>query len=321
MASRPAPLPAPASDAPLFIVLNPRSGKHEGPTPRDTLAGLLEAAGRRHAFIEVTDPARIADAAGQAVERARAEQGIVVAVGGDGTLNAVAQATLGSGCAYGVLPQGTFNYFGRAHGIPQALEDAVPALLRANVEPVQVGRVNGRLFLVNASLGLYPEILQDREAYKNKLGRSRWVAIFSGLRTLMREGRRLHLQIESENESRRVSTSSLFIGNNRLQLDRLGLPEEAALARGRLAGIMVRPIGHLAMFGLALWGALGRLGDAPNVRHFAFRRLTVSPRGKRRIKVAVDGEILWLHPPLSFEVSPEPLALMVPRPEDRAPVE
>lgn len=321
MADHPASFPAPAPDAPLFIVLNPRSGQHEGPAPRDTLAGLLQAAGRRHAFIEITDPQRIAEAAGEAVGRARAEQGIVVAVGGDGTLNAVAQAVLGSGCAYGVLPQGTFNYFGRAHGIPQALEDAVPALLRARVAPVQVGRVNGHLFLVNASLGLYPEILQDREAYKRKLGRSRWVAIVSGLRTLMREGRRLHLEIESENEFRRVSTSSLFIGNNPLQLERLGLPEQAALATGRLAGIMVRPIGHLAMYALALWGALGRLGDAPNVRHFAFRRLTVSPYAKRRIKVAVDGEILWLRPPLTFEVSPEPLPLMVPRPEDRAPVE
>src|SRR5690606_23294556 len=135
------------------------------------------------------------------------------------------------------------------------------------------------------------------------------------------EGRRLHLDIESEHESRRVSTSSLFIGNNRLQLDRLGLPEEAALARGRLAGIMVRPVGHLALFGLALWGALGRLGEAANVRHFAFRKLTASPGGSRRVKVAVDGEVLWLRPPLAFDVAPEPLPLMVPRPEDRAPVE
>lgn len=321
MSSPPAPPRAPAPDAPLFIVINQGSGKHEGETPRETIAALLAAAGRRHAFLVVEDPAKIVDVARAAVARARAEGGIVVAAGGDGTLNAVAQAVLGSGCAYGVLPQGTFNYFGRTHGIPQELADSVPALLRASVEPVQVGRVNGHVFLVNASLGLYPEILQDREGFKQKLGRSRWVAIFSGLRTLMREGRRLQLDIESETGRHRVLTPSLFVGNNRLQLERLGLPEEAALAGGRLAGIMVRPIGHLAMFGLALWGALGRLGDADNVRHFAFRRLSVSPRGKRRVKVALDGEILWLRTPLVFEVSPDPLPLMMPRVQDRAPVE
>ncbi|WP_374601734.1 diacylglycerol kinase family protein [Arenimonas sp.] len=321
MASHPLPLPAPAPDAPLFIVINEGSGKHEGETPRETIAALLEAAGRRHAFLVVEDPAHIAGVAKAAVARARAEGGIVVAAGGDGTLNAVAQAVAGSGCACGVLPQGTFNYFGRTHGIPQDLADSVPALLRASVEPVQVGRVNGHVFLVNASLGLYPEILQDREGFKKKLGRSRWVAIFSGLRTLMREGRRLQLEIESENGRQRVRTPSLFVGNNRLQLDRLGLPEEAALADGRLAGIMVRPMGHLAMLGLALRGALGKLGDADNVRHFPFRKMTVSPRGNRLAKVAVDGEILWLRTPLVFEVSPEPLPLMMPRRQDRAPVE
>lgn len=321
MASHPLPLPAPAPDAPLFIVINEGSGKHEGESPRETIAALLDAAGRRHEFILIDDPGNIAAAARAAVARARAEQGIVVAAGGDGTLNAVAQAVIGSGCAYGVLPLGTFNYFGRTHGIPQPLADSVMALLGASVEPVQVGRVNGHLFLVNASLGLYPEILQDREGFKQKLGRSRWVAIFSGLRTLMREGRQLHLEIESEDGCHRVRTPSLFVGNNRLQLERLGLPEAAALAGGRLAGIMVRPIRHLSMFGLALLGALGKMGDADNVRHFAFRKLVVSPRGKRRVKVAVDGEILWLRPPLVFEVSPDPLPLMMPRARDRVAVE
>ncbi len=321
MVNRPETLRAPAPDAPLFIVINEGSGKHEGETPRETIAALLEAAGRRHEFIAVRDPAHIAEAAKAAIARARAQQGVVVAVGGDGTLNAVAQAVIGSGCAYGVLPQGTFNYFGRTHGIPQDLADSVPALLGASVEPVQVGRVNGHVFLVNASLGLYPEILQDREGFKKKLGRSRWVAIWSGLRTLMREGRQLHLGIESEDGHRRVRTPSLFVGNNRLQLDRLGFPEAAAIASGRLAAIMVRPMGHLSLFGLALRGALGKMGDTDNVRHFAFRKLSVSPRGKRRVKVAVDGEILWLRTPLVFEVSPEPLPLMMPRAQDRAPVE
>lgn len=321
MVVTPQVVPPPDSEAPLFIVINEGSGNHEGESPRQTIAELLKAAGREHHFLVIGDPGDIARVASEAVDRARAAKGIVVAVGGDGTLNAVAQSVVGSGCAFGVLPQGTFNYFGRTHGIPQELSDSVPALLRAVVEPVQVGRVNGHLFLVNASLGLYPEILQDREAYKRQLGRSRWVAIYSGLRTLMREGRQLHLEIETEHDHHRVRTPSLFVGNNRLQLERLGLPEEAALASGRLAGIMVRPTGQLAMFGLALRGALGTMGDAENVRHFAFRRLSVTPRGLSRAKVAVDGEVLWLATPLVFDVSPEPLRLMMPRAEDRAPVE
>ena len=315
------PMPAPDPDAPLFIVINEGSGKQDGESPRDTIAALLAAAGRRHEFIVIPDPKRIAEVAKAVVAQARKADGIVVAVGGDGTLSAVAQAVIGSGCAFAVLPQGTFNYFARTHGISQELAESVPALLRATVEPVQVGRVNGRVFLVNASIGLYPEILQARESSKQLLGRSRWVAIYSGLRTLMREGRNLYLEIESESERRKVRTPSLFVGNNRLQLERVGLPEEAALAGGRLAGIMVRPIGQLAMFGLALRGALGQLGETDNVLHFAFQRLSVSPKGQRRTKMAIDGEIMWMRTPLVIDVSPDPLPLMMPQPQDRAAVE
>ncbi len=243
-----------------------------------------------------------------------------LAAGGDGTLNAVAQAVHGQGPAYAVLPQGTFNYFGRTHGISQDIELSTRALLRARMEPVQVGRVNGRLFLVNASLGLYPQLLEDRETAKRQLGRSRWVALFSGLRTLSNGGHQLTLDIEQAGQQRRVRTPTLFVGNNRLQLERIGIAEETALKSGRLVGIVVRPTSGLAMLGLALRGALGRLGDAGNVDSFTFKRLDVAPRRTKRIKVALDGEVLWMTVPLRFDI-PEPLPLMLPVPEDRVEVE
>lgn len=311
----------PAEDAPLWIVVNGASGHQDADEACVTIAGLCDEAGRTHDFLRIPDPGRIAEVAAEAVRRAKAVNGIVVAVGGDGTLSAVAQAALDRGCAFAALPQGTFNYFGRTHGIPQDLGAAVRGLLRATLQPVQVGRVNGRVFLVNASLGLYPELLEDREAAKQAFGRSRWVAMLAGLRTLMHGARRLQVDVDSEGGRRTVRTSTLFVGNNALQFARLGIGEDAAPGRGRLAGIIIRPATRLALLGLALKGALGRLGDAENIESFAFSRLTVSPRGRRRIKVAIDGEILWLRSPLRFEVSPESLSLMLPPPEHRVPVE
>ncbi len=311
----------PAADAPFFIVINAGSGHNDKDEARTTIASILEAAGRRHEFLTVADPSKLPGVIDEAVRRARDEGGIVGAAGGDGTLNAVAGPVLEAGLPYAVLPQGTFNYFGRVHGISQDVDVSTRALLRASVEPVQVGRVNGRVFLVNASLGLYPQLLEDREAHKKRFGRSRLVALWSGLRTLVKERRQLMLDIESAGRRRQVRTPTLFVGNNRLQLDRIGIAEEAALEQGRLAGIMVRPIRGWAMLGLALRGALGRLGDAENVESFAFRRITVQPRGQRRAKVAVDGEVLWLPTPLVFDVSPEPLRLLLPAPEDRVAVE
>lgn len=306
-----------ARAGPLFIVMNAASGHRDATQTREEINSVLDAAGREHHFLLLEEGARLADVAARAVRLAREQGGVVVAAGGDGTINGVAQAVLGSGCPFGVLPQGTFNYFGRAHGIPQETEAATRALLGARVEAAQAGLVQDRVFLVNASLGLYPKLLEDREAYKAQFGRSRWIAMLSGLRTLLSEHRQLHLSIEHAGQARELRTPTLFIGNNALQLERLGFAEAAALERGTLAAIAVRPIGTLAMLGLLLRGALGRLGEAEQVMSISFRRLSVRTRGQRLVKVGIDGEICRLRSPLEFRVSPDPLWLLVPPPEER----
>lgn len=309
----------PARDAgpPLFVVINAGSGRGDAEQGLELLARVFDEAGRRHEFLPITPDTSIADLAREAVRRAREQDGIAVAAGGDGTINAVAQAVHRSGCRFGVLPRGTFNYFAREHGIPQDTEAAARALLRAEPTPVQVGMVNERLFLVNASLGLYRKLLEDREAAKSQLGRSRVVAMAAGLMTLLRERRQLRLTLEVGGQVRQLRTPSLFVGNNRLQFDRLGLPEGADLERGCLGAILVRAIGTWSMLGLALRGALGRLNEADNVVSFPVRRLTVHPHGHRHIKVAADGEVQRMRAPLEFRVADEPLMLMLPMPEDR----
>lgn len=314
------PVPSQAGP-PLFVVLNAGSGRGDAAGTRTLLSRLFDEAGRRHVFLTVNRGEPISEVARAAVQRAQEERGVVVVAGGDGTINAVAQQVYGSGCRFAVLPQGTFNYFAREHGISQDTETAARALLRAQPAPVQVGLVNDRVFLVNASLGLYRKLLEDREQAKSQLGRSRVVAMFAGLLTLVRERRQLDLALEFGGQLHQLRTPSLFVGNNRLQFDRLGLPEGEALERGCLGAILVRPIGTWPMLGLALHGALGRLNEAQNVVSFPARRLTVHPRGHRHIKVAADGEVERMRAPLEFRVAPQPLMLMLPLPEDRVPAE
>ena len=97
---------------------------------------------------------------------AQASGGVVVALGGDGTINTVAAAANRAQVAMGVVARGTFNLFAGQQGLAedprQALNDIVDALDQAWLRPVQLGLVNGQPFLVNASLGVYPELLQDR---------------------------------------------------------------------------------------------------------------------------------------------------------------
>ena len=314
---------AAARNGPLFVVCNKSSGASDTIAEQGAMAEVFEAAGRAFVFFNVEDPTQLLDIARQAVARAQAENGVVVAAGGDGTINAVAGVVLPSGCPFGVLPQGTFNYFGRTHGIPQGTRQAANALVGASLVPVQAGLVNGRIFLVNASLGLYPQLLEDRESWKSQLGRSRIVAFASSIATLLKSRHQLRLEIEQEGQPLRfLRTPTLFVGNNQLQLNRVGIePGQAdAVNRGLITAITVRPIGTLALFGLLVRGVLGRLGDAENIDSFSFRRLTVSPKGKRRIKVATDGEVTVMRTPLVFAVAEQPLLLMVPAPGDLAEI-
>jgi diacylglycerol kinase family enzyme len=301
-----------SSTAPLFILLNAGSGCGDSEAVRQVVDGVLGSAGRRYRIVTPERGAQIPLAARRAAEQACAQGGVVVAAGGDGTLNAVAQAAHDTGCPMGVLPLGTFNYFGRTHGIPLDVEEATRTLLTAKVHPVQVGLVNDRVFLVNASVGLYPELLEDRERFKTRYGRRRLVALAAAIVTLMRSRPQLRLRIELGGQVRDVRSSTLFVGNNRLQLEQVGIPHAPAVDHGRVAAVMLRPMSTWAMLGLILRGAMGTLGDAERVESFQFQHMTVTPwlPYGRRIKVAADGEVMLMHTPLEFRVSPRPLYLL-----------
>ena len=299
-------------ESPLFIVLNAGSGRRDAQATEATIRRVLEEAGRRYHLALAGHPRQLPALIERAVASAQQQQGVVVAAGGDGTLNAVAQAVLESGRPFGVLPQGTFNYFGRAYGIPEDTAEATQILLDATIRPAQVGWLNGRLFLVNASLGLYPRLFEEREVYKRQFGRSRFVSLCAGMITLLRRHRQLVLDLEFEGHRRTMRTPTLVAGNNALQLEQVGIPQAPAVEQGQLVAIAARSVGALALLALLYRGALGQIGDDANIESFAFDKLTVRPRRRRRVKAAIDGEVIWLRTPLVFEVAPRPLPLLVP---------
>jgi diacylglycerol kinase family enzyme len=296
----------------LLFVINGASGSAADDEVRAAIESALAAADRRGELL-FCEPAQVQQQAASAAARAVATRTAVVGVGGDGTLNAVAQAAHDAGAAMGVVPKGTFNYFARTHGIPTDPAEATAALLMAQPQAVQVAGLNQRVFLVNASLGLYPDLLEDREAYKKRFGRSRLVALGSAMATLLRAQRRLRLRIDGPGPSRAVRTLTLFVGNNRLQLEQFGMLPAHETRPGHITAVMLKPIGTLAMLGLMLRGAMGSLGEAESVEHFEFERLVVTPSrlyGRRRVKVAFDGEVAWMPVPIVFKVLARPLWLM-----------
>jgi diacylglycerol kinase family enzyme len=298
------------------VLLGTRSGRPKT-NERRVLEAVLGADGRPHEIRTLEDPSQLRRLAREAAQRAAAESGAVVALGGDGTIGAVAAEALRENCLFGVIPGGTYNYFARAHGISEDTEEAARQLVGGRPHPVQVGLLNGRVFLVNASVGLYPELFEEREQLKARFGRSRLVALGATLVTLVQEHRQLLLEFVRDGVVERRRTPTLVVENNRLQMEQVGLEPAEALDLGLLPAVTLEPMGTWGLFRLLLRGAFGALGSAPGVHTFVFRRLEVRPGrryGRHRLKVGLDGEVAWERTPLVFEVAKQRLRLLLPEP-------
>src|SRR5271165_2908890 len=121
----------------------------------------------------------------------------VVAGGGDGTINAVAGALAGSGTALGILPIGTLNHFAKDVGIPLGLEAAIRNIFTGRVAEVDVGEVNGRVFVNNSGIGLYPRIVRQREEQQRE-GHVKPVAFLLAIDSVMRRYSLMSVRLRSE---------------------------------------------------------------------------------------------------------------------------
>ncbi len=294
------------------------------------LRGRLEALEplRRHAVQWHVPAVRagIVQAADEAARAARASGGIVVACGGDGTINAVAAAAWRHGVRMGVIPAGTFNYFAREQSLSldlaQAAEDILRALRDGDERPVRVGWVNDSMFLVNAAVGLYPRLLEQREMASRRFGRSRWVAIVSAVWSFLRpsSARRWRVSLRAHRGAdtlvqEEFFASTLFVGNNPLQLGRLGIPQARDVAEGdHLAVLLLKPQGRWATARTVWHAAIGQLDRDAAVISLACSEMVVEPASWRpvQVKVAFDGERAWMPPPLRFRVEDRPLWLVAP---------
>jgi diacylglycerol kinase family enzyme len=148
---------------------------------------------------------------GAEIQRAVEESRVVVAAGGDGTVNSVAQHLVGRG-ALGVLPGGTLNHFSRDLGV-RDLDSALLALEKGATREIDVGRAGDRYFLNNVGMGLYPEIVRERERHEPRLGR--WRAAATASVRAARGARPLAGRIGADGDERALLAWIVFVGNNR----------------------------------------------------------------------------------------------------------
>ncbi|MBJ7309244.1 diacylglycerol/lipid kinase family protein [Rugamonas sp. CCM 8940] len=293
---------------PITVIINAGAGLGYQSDWTEQLRGKLEAPGVAVTLKLAHDGAEMIAAAEQALREGAA---MVVAGGGDGTLNAVASVLVGSGVRFGVLPLGTLNHFAKDMKIPLALDEAIANLFHGQPCQVDVGEVNGRIFLNNSGLGLYPDIVRQREQLQRKLGQGKWPAFGRALLTALRRYPFLHVKLKVNGDEHVRRTPFVFIGNNEYLLQGLNLGARDRLDGGTLSLYVAQRPTRLGLLRLAFHALRGRLSEAKDFDLLLAREMVIETHHKH-LRVATDGEVNLVHTPLCYRVLPAALTVMAP---------
>jgi YegS/Rv2252/BmrU family lipid kinase len=255
-----------------------------------------------HSGAEVTELAR---------EAARNSYKVIVAGGGDGTVNSVAAAVVDSDKTLGVLPLGTLNHFARDLKIPFDLQAAAQTIVAGHTTEVDVAEVNNRIFLNNSSLGLYPVIVREREK-RQRLGYKKWPAFIWATIQALRRYPFLDVRMHVKDELVSRTTPFVFIGNNQYAMESFNIGLRDRLDRGVLSVYLTDRIGRLKLIGLALRALVGRLRDDKDFLALNSNDVKIQTAHKR-LRVAFDGEVEVMETPLLYRVRSRALRVIVPK--------
>ncbi|MFN2513648.1 MAG: diacylglycerol kinase family protein [Pyrinomonadaceae bacterium] len=291
----------------IEIIINVGSGADDKKEMRERLAEIFTASSRKANISLARNGEEVIELARRA---ALSDSNTIVAGGGDGTLNAVASAVVGTNKTFGVLPLGTLNHFAKDLHIPLELEAAARTIIAGHTTQVDVAEVNDRIFLNNSSLGLYPRLVREREK-QQRLGVGKWTAFFWASIAVLRRYPFLDVKLSVEGKDFSGRSPLVFIGNNEYEMESLNAGARSCLHAGRLSLYITRDTGRLGLVRLAWRALFGGLRDDKNFIAMCSKEIWIATK-HRRLRVAMDGEVTVMQPPLHYSIRPLSLRVLVP---------
>lgn len=287
----------------IVVIVNSASGCGHGSTTVAAIEAELRAVGQTPRVICVNF-----DGMTKAIESAIDRGARLIAMGGgDGTLSTAASALAGTETTLGVLPLGTLNHFAKAQQIPLDLAGAVRTLVAGRVKHVDVGEVNGRVFINNSSLGIYPDIVGLRQ----RLGFGKWFGLAAASWMVLRRGSTLDIKMTSDSGDRRYRTPFAFIGNNEYVVEGFDLGERKTMQAGQLSVYTSRLTGRVGMLRLAFRSLFKYLRVDHDFDTVIARDFVLETR-QQQLRVATDGEVSMQDMPLHYRSRAGALRVMVP---------
>lgn len=224
----------------------------------------------------------------------------IAAVGGDGTISAVAQHVAGTPAVLIPLPGGTLNHFTKDLGIEQDIATALRAARHTTPRRIDIASANDLRFINNSSIGLYPQSLRTRKLTERVLGK--WpAAVYGVLRAFVRY-RTYHVVINDQ----AFDTPFIFVGNGDYHLTSNTINGRISLDDGKLSIYIVRSNSRAALVRLFCRALFGKLRSDHEFIHFTTTSLTIETR-RRTVSVSHDGEVSKLASPITYSIHPKSL--------------
>jgi diacylglycerol kinase family enzyme len=256
-------------------------------------------------FIEADGP-EITSVARDAMARGAR---MVVAAGGDGTINAVATALVGSTTPLAVLPMGTLNHFASDAGIPTAMHDAVALIDGGTVKTIDVGVVNNRIFLNNSSIGAYPLMLRERDMQRSRFKQSKWWAMIKASVAIFKRFPAFGVDIKLNGETVHYETPAVVVGNNVYTLDMRMLGTRERMDAGVLSVYVIRARTRWEVLKLIVSTIFSKL-EEDDLFQIMEAESAVIDVGRAMVDVSIDGEVVRMSSPLEYRVRKKALRVV-----------
>jgi diacylglycerol kinase family enzyme len=241
----------------------------------------------------------------------------IIAGGGDGTISTAAALLAGKDMTLAALPLGTMNLFVQALGFSSRLDEALEQLAHAHIEEIDVGTVNGRVFLHQVSFGLQPRMARIRE----RMGyRSRLTKMLASLRALLivaANPKLVRVRVDADGQKQKVRAPLIIVSNNPLGASHnVSLPQ--SLNSGQLGYYILTEFSLGTLFRLARDYLANRVDTNPAIDKRTATALTIKKRvrsrlpriRKRKLLSSIDGEIVHLDSPVRIAISPASLRVL-----------
>lgn len=296
----------------VAVLLNVSSGDADGHV---RLRAELESAFEKHsmsASLEFLEGADLHSAAERALQSViRGVLNAIIVGGGDGSIRSVAGVLAGSAVPLGIVPLGTLNHFAKDLSLPLSVDAAVAVIASGEVRRIDVGEVNGRIFINNSSIGIYPYLVLERERRRHRQGLPKWVAMMLAGFQAIRYFPLRRLSIRAEGWDEPCRSPCVFVGNNEYRLTGPSLGSREKLDEGQLCLYVARQKSAIALLWLACRSFLGLLDQTRDLRIVKLSAVEVRSH-HRRLLVAFDGEIEVIPTPLLYRTRPGALTVFAP---------